>query len=181
MKNTKEIKLIAFITVLSLIFSAMIGINVSAADEIASAGADVIIASKNLVYNEYLHIAVHLENNEELGSGEALGILVWDDTVTESLTAENATYRSFYKKMDAGGTIYYATHGIPAPDMAKEIRIAGCIKDADGNIRIGTVITYSIYEYLNHRLDTEGITDLQRDLYVKTLAYGKAAGAVFDE
>ena len=104
-----------------------------------------------------MHIAIHLENNEVLNEGETLGILVWDYTVTGTPTVENATHKSFAMRIDAGGTTYYASHGIPAPDMAKDIRIAGCIKDADGNIKMGTVITYSIYEYLNNRLATEGI------------------------
>lgn len=184
MKNAKIIKLISVITILSLIFGTMVGINISAADEAASAEVDVTVASKNIIYNEYMHIAIHLDNKETLAEGETLGILVWDYTVTETPTVENATHKSFAMKNDGGedgGTDYYASHGIPAPDMAKDIRIAGCIKDADGNIRMGTVITYSIYEYLNNRLATEGISDLQRDLYVKTLAYGKAAGAVFDK
>ena len=181
MKNTKAIKLISVITILSLIFGTMVGINISAADEAASAEVDVTVASKNIIYNDYMHIAIHLESNETLSEGETFGILVWDYTVTETPTAENATHKSFAMRADAGGTTYYASHGIPAPDMAKDIRIAGCIKDADGNIKMGTVITYSIYEYLNNRLNTEGINDLQRDLYEKTLAYGKAAGAVFAE
>ena len=181
MNNTKRIKLISVITILSLIFGTMVGINISAADETASAEVDVTVESKNILYNEYMHIAIHLENNEVLNEGETLGILVWDYTVTGTPTVENATHKSFAMRIDAGGTTYYASHGIPAPDMAKDIRIAGCIKDADGNIKMGTVITYSIYEYLNNRLATEGISDLQRDLYKKTLAYGKAAGAVFAE
>ena len=76
---------------------------------------------------------------------------------------------------------YFTSHGIPAPKIADDLRIAGCIKDADGNIRIGEIITYSIVDYLNDRIATEGITADQLDLYKKTLAYGKAAGAVFAE
>ena len=63
--------------------------------------------------------------------------------------------------------------------MGEDLRVAGCIMDANGNIRIGTVLTYSIVDYLNSRIATEGITPAQLDLYKKTLAYGKAAGAVF--
>ena len=175
MKNIKCFKLFVIVTVLSLVFGSMVGTGAFAAESDAAVAVDQI----NLCYNEMMHLAINLEVAETLTDGDALGILIWDDTVTDALTAENATHKSFDEKEDEGGTKYFTSHGIPAPDMAKDIRIAGCIKDADGNIKMGTVITYSIYEYLNDRLATEGISDLQRDLYKKTLAYGKAAGAVF--
>ena len=175
MKNTKNIKLIAFITALSLIFCAMVGISAFAED----ADAAVTVAYSNLCYNEMMHIAVNLECTEELAEGDTLGILIWDNTAEGELTAANATFKNFTEKEDEGGTKYFTSHAIPAPEMADEIKIAGCIKDADGNVRIGTVITYSIVEYLNHRIANDSISAEQLDLYKKTLAYGKAAGAVF--
>ena len=177
MKNTKSFKLVVLVTVLSLVFCAMVGVGSLAADGDAAIAVD----QTNLAYNEMMHIAINLEVSETLGEGDTLGILIWDDTVTDALTAENATYKSFTEKEDANGVKYFTSHGIPAPKMADDIRIAGCIKDAEGNIRIGTVLTYSIVDYLNDRIATEGITDAQLDLYEKTLAYGKAAGAVFAE
>lgn len=177
MKNTKNFKLIAVITVLSLVFGAMVGLGVFAAD----ADAAIEIDQANLCYNEKMHIALTLNCAEELNEGDTLGIIVWDDTVEGDLTAENAIHKSFTEKEDENGVKYFTSHGIPAPKIADELKIAGCIKDAEGNIRIGTVITYSIVEYLNDRIATEGITAEQLDLYKKTLAYGKAAGAVFDE
>ena len=175
MKNIKCFKLFVIVTVLSLVFGSMVGTGAFAAESDAAVAVDQI----NLCYNEMMHLAINLEVTETPADGDALGILIWDDTVTEALTAENATHKSFDEKEDEGGTKYFTSHGIPAPKMADDLRIAGCIKDADGNIRIGTVITYSIVDYLNDRIATEGITAEQLDLYQKTLAYGKAAGAVF--
>lgn len=175
MKNTKSAKLVAIITVLSLILSAMTALGAFAAE----ADAAVTVDMANVAYNEMMHIAVSLECAEELGEGDTLGILIWDGTVEGALTAENATFENFTEKEDKNGVKYFTSHAIPAPKMADEIKIAGCIKDADGNIRVGEALTYSVVEYLNSRIATEGITPAQLDLYKKTLAYGKAAGAVF--
>ena len=175
MKNIKCFKLFVIVTVLSLVFGSMVGTGAFAAESDAA----VTVAQTNLCYNEMMHLAINLEVTETIAEGDTLGILIWDDTVTDVLTAENATFKSFEEKEDKGGTNYFTSHGIPAPKMADDLKIAGCIKDADGSIRIGTVITYSIVEYLNDRIATEGITPEQLDLYQKTLAYGKAAGAVF--
>ena len=177
MKNKKNAKLIAIITVLSLILSAMTALGSFAAESEADAAVTVDMA--NVAYNEMMHIAVALECAEELSEGATLGLLIWDNTVEDALTAENATFKNFTEKEDENGVKYFTSQGIPAPKMADEIKIAGCIKDAEGNIRIGEVLTYSVVEYLNARIATEGITPEQLDLYKKTLAYGKAAGAVF--
>lgn len=174
MKNTKSFKLVVLVTVLSLIFGAMVSIGAS-----AEAEAAVTVDGANLAYNEMMHLAVKLECTEELAEGAALGLIVWDGATEGELTVANAIHVSYTEKEDEKGVKYFTSHGIPAPKMGEEFKIAGCIKDADGTVRIGTVISYSIYEYLNDRIATEGITDAQLDLYKKTLAYGKAAGAVF--
>ena len=177
MKNTKGFKLFVLVTVLSLVFGSMVGTGAFAAESDAA----ITVNQTNLCYNEMMHLAINLEVTETLTEGDTLGILIWDDTVTDALTAENATHKSFNEKEDKNGVKYFTSHGIPAPKIADDLRIAGCIKDADGNIRIGEIITYSIVDYLNDRIATEGITADQLDLYKKTLAYGKAAGAVFAE
>ena len=174
MKNTKSFKLIVLVTVLSLVFGAMMSIGAS-----AEAEAAVTVDSANLAYNEMMHLAVTLECTEELAEGASLGLIIWNGEAEGELTAANAIHTTFEEKEDKNGVKYFISHGIPAPEMGKEFKIAGCIKDADGTVRIGTVVTYSIYEYLNSRIATEGITPEQLDLYKKTLAYGKAAGAVF--
>ena len=177
MKKLKWFKLLALATVFSLVLGAQVGVSSFAADT----NAAITVDQTNLCYNEMMHIAINLEVNESLAEGDTLGILIWDDTVTEALAAENATFKSFTEKEDEGGTKYFTSHGIPAPKMADDIRIAGCIRDAEGNIRIGEILTYSIVDYLNSRIATEGISAEQLDLYKKTLAYGKAAGAIFAE
>ena len=175
MKSNKKMSLIAAIVGIALLFSSMATIGVFASDDTAA----VTVDKANIAYNEMMHIALALECTEALGDGDILGILIWDDTVTGALTAENATFKNFTEKEDEKGTKYFTSYGIPAPKIADDIRIAGCIKGADGSIRLGTVITYSIVDYLNDRIATEGITPEQLNLYEKTLAYGKAAGAVF--
>ena len=174
MKNMKSYKLILLVTVISLIFGAMVGIGTS-----AEADAAVTVDSANLAYNEMMHLAVTLECTEELAEGASLGLVIWDDTVEGDLTLANATYVTYTEKEDENGIKYFTSYGIPAPKMADALRIAGCIKEADGTVKLGDVISYSIYDYLNDRIATEGITPEQLDLYKKTLAYGKAAGAVF--
>ena len=176
MKNTKSFKLIVLITVLSLVLSAMAGIAVFAEDESV---AEVTVDGANIAYNEMMHMAINLKCTEELSEGAVLGLLIWDDTVEGDLNAENATYATFTEKVDENGTKYFRSQAIPAPKMGDEFKLAGCIKEADGTVRIGKIVSYSIAEYLNDRINTPGISAEQLDLYQKTLAYGKAAGAVF--
>ena len=173
MKNTKANKLIVLVTVLSLILCSMVSIGVS-----AEADAAVTLDGANVAYNEMMHLAVTLECTETLAEGATLGLIIWDAD-EDDLTVKNATYVTFTEKEDAKGNKYFTTQGIAAPDMAKEFKLAGCIKEADGTVRIGTAITYSVAEYLNDRLDDADVTPDQLDLYKKTLAYGKAAGAIF--
>ena len=176
MKITKNTKIILLVTVLSLVFGTIIGFNVS-----AEADAAVTVDSANVAYNEMMHLAINLECNETLAEGDALGLIVWDASVEGEFTVENATYVTYEEKVDKGGMKYFTSQGIAAPEISDVYRIAGCIKSADGSVRVGTILEYSIVEYLNDRIATEGITDAQRDLYVKTLAYGKAAGAIFNK
>lgn len=175
MKNTKSFKLVVLITVLSLVLSAMVGIS-AVAD---STETKVYIVGANIAYNEMMHMAINLQCAEELADGEVLGLLIWDDAVEGELTVENATHKTFNEKEDEKGVKYFTSQAIPAPKMGDVFQLAGCIKDAEGNVRIGKIIPYSVVEYLNDRLDDENVTENQLDLYKKTLAYGKAAGAVF--
>ena len=175
MKNTKSFKLIVLITVLSLVLSAMVGFGTFAEDT----SANVEIVGANIAYNEMMHMAINLYCAEELDEGAKLGLMIWDNTVEGELTADNATHVTFTEKEDENGTKYYRSQAIPAPKMGDEFKLAGCIMDADGTIRIGRIISYSVVEYLNDRINTPGISAEQLDLYQKTLAYGKAAGAVF--
>ena len=170
----KANKLIVLVTVLSLILGSMISIGAS-----AEADAAVSITGANVAYNEMMHLAISLTCSEELAEGATLGLIIWDSAAEGDLTAENAVHVTFTEKVDAKGNKYFTTQGIAAPDMAKEFKLAGCIKEADGTVRIGNVISYSVAEYLNDRLDDADVTADQLDLYKKTLAYGKAAGAVF--
>ena len=110
---------------------------------------------------------------------QGIGLIIWDEATEGDLTVENAVHVTFTEKEDAKGNKYFTTHGIAAPEMADEFKLAGCIKEADGTIRIGRVISYSVIEYLNSRLNDDNVTPEQLDLYKKTIAYGKAAGAVF--
>ena len=159
----------------AMLISATSGITVIAADPTA----DVAVDMANLCYNEMMHIAIKLDVNEDIADGATVGLVIWDSEVTGDLTFANATYFNFESKTDEGGVEYYTSHAIPAPKMADTFKLAGCIKDADGTIRIGAVKDYSIVEYLNSRLADTTATPEQIDLYKKTLAYGKAAGAVF--
>ena len=174
MKNTKSFKLVVLITVLSLILGAFVSVGVSAESEVA-----VTIDGANIAYNEMMHMAITLKCDEALAEGDVLGLIIWDSAVEGELTAANATHVTFNEKEDENGVKYFTSQGIAAPEMADVFKLAGCIKSANGTIKIGKVINYSVAEYLNSRLDDEDVTPAQLDLYKKTLAYGKAAGAVF--
>lgn len=175
MKTSKLTRFVMLVALCAVLVCATSGITAIAAD----ANADVTVDMANLCYNEMMHIAISLEVNEEITEGATLGLIVWDSTAEGELTTKNAIYASFEEKTDANGVKYFTSHAIPAPQMADTFKLAGCIKDADGTIRIGEIKDYSIVDYLNARLADPNSTDLQIDLYNKTLAYGKAAGAVF--
>jgi hypothetical protein len=174
MKNTKSFRLAVLVTVLSLILSAMVGISIN-----AEADAGVEIVGANVAYNEMMHLAINLQATETLAEGAVLGLIIWDEATEGDLTVENAVHVTFTEKEDTKGNKYFTTQGIAAPEMADEFKLAGCIKEADGTVRIGRVISYSVIEYLNSRLNDDNVTPEQLDLYKKTIAYGKAAGAVF--
>ena len=175
MKTSKLTRFAMLIALCATLMCAAVGITAIAAD----ADAGVTVKMANLCYNEMMHIAINLDVNEEIADDATVGLIVWDASATGELTTANATYISFEAKTDKGGVVYYTSHAIPAPEMADTFKLAGCIKDADGTIRIGTIKDYSIVEYLNSRLADTTATPEQIDLYNKTLAYGKAAGAVF--
>jgi hypothetical protein len=175
MKTSKHTRFVMLVALCAVLVCATSGITAIAAD----ADADVTVDKANLCYNEMMHIAISLEVNEVIAEGATLGLIVWDSSAEGELTAENAIYASFEEKTDENGVKYFTSHAIPAPKMGDIFKLAGCIKDADGTIRIGEVKDYSIVDYLNARLADPTSTPLQIDLYNKTLAYGKAAGAVF--
>ena len=161
----------------AVLVCATSGITAIAAD----ASADVTVDMANLCYNEMMHIAISLEVNEVIAEGATLGLIVWDSSIEGDPTVSNAIYANFEMKTDENGVEYFTSHAIPAPKMGDVFKLAGCIKDADGNIRIGEIKDYSIVDYLNARLADPESTPLQIDLYNKVLAYGKAAGAVFSK
>ena len=77
---------------------------------------------------------------------------------------------------------YYLTKGIPAPEMSTRISVAPCVKDASGVITVaGNVVDYSIYDYVEDRLDDDNITDVQVKLYTRLVYYGNCSEALLGD
>lgn len=174
MKTSRKTKLVFLATVLALVMSLVAGICVSAADTDAPQAQ----FAANVAYNEKFHLVINVALAEELADGETLGLVIWDDTVEGELTYANATYKTFVTKTDEGGVEYFKSHAIPAAKIGDDLRLAACVKAADGTVRLSNAVTYSIVDYLNARIADSNSTPAQVDLYEKTLAYGAAAGAV---
>ena len=137
----------------------------------ADGDAGARISKVNVEYREKLHLAFRIEADGDLDG--TLGIGVYD--------GEERIYESFTEKMDEGGAVYYAGHGVAAAQITTEYKYVVLLKAADGTVsEISEPLSYSVATYAEKRLTDAGITEAQANLYRKLIAYGEAADEIFD-
>jgi hypothetical protein len=159
MKRTSRI--LTLILALVMIMSALVCISVFAEEEEVKPS----IGAANVVYGEEIRIAFTIK---DAGEGE-YGIAV--------VEGEEIVYASFNEKTD-GAVAYYLTDGIAAKDINTVYTYAVVEKTDDGIEIVSDLFEYSVAKYAAERIATEGITDAQKNLYNKLIAYGNAAQAV---
>ena len=108
-----------------------------------------------------------------------------DDASAESgkLTADNAifiTYTTYSEEVNDKTIEYAFSQGIAAKDIDTEY-IFEAIVESEGTVYIGQTMTYSVDRYLGERLDTEGISAEQAELYRAVRAYGASADDVLEK
>ena len=189
MRNKKNVKIIAIALLCTLMIGAAIGIGVSA-DE-ATGEKVASIGKINLAYNAELNLAVELTQGDAY-EGD-LGLGVWPaGTKVENMTEDNDIFINYtvekgtavyYDTDDVAVTrdIYYAfSQGIAAKDINTKYVFAAVVKLNDGTLKIGEFKECSVADYINLRLNTDGITTEQETLYNAVLAYGKAADTLLN-
>ena len=166
MKNVNS-RVIATILALILVIGSVFGLGMVAMAE--DEGPSLGMA--NVVYGDRISLVFTVENYT---AGGTVGLAVFKN---EGDTTP--AYCTFEQK-DADGVIYYEIFGIAAKDIDTTYYVAVAEGDENGAFvkTLSTPIAYSVADYVNARLKTEGITEAQKHLYNTILAYNKAADAV---
>lgn len=137
----------------------------------ADGDADARISKVNVEYRDKLHLAFRIETDGELDG--TLGIGVYD--------GDTRIYESFTEKVDEGGAVYFAGHGVAASEITTEYKYIVLLKAEDGTVsEISEPLFYSVATYAEKRLTDSGVTEAQANLYRKLIAYGEAADEIFD-
>jgi hypothetical protein len=163
MKRTSGI--LSLILALAIVVCALVCITAFAEDTAP------VIKGANVVYGDEIKIAFTVDGTEN--DGEYGIALVESD-------GENYVikYATFDVQVDGECVEYYLTQGI-APKDIDTVYSYAVVEKVGGEIKVvGEPIKYSVEKYANDRLAVEGISEVQKNLYNKILAYGEAADAV---
>ena len=167
MKNVNS-RVIATILALILVIGSVFGLGMVAMAE--DEGPSLGMA--NVVYGDQISLVFTVENYT---AGGTVGLAVFKN---EGDTTP--AYCTFEKQTDPSGVEFYEIFGIAAKDIDTTYYVAVAEGDENGAFvkTLSTPIAYSVADYVNARLKTEGITEAQKHLYNTILAYNKAADAV---
>lgn len=176
MKNSKFVKILAFIAAIVLTVGVTFAFCVSA-DEVV-ADADLAVAGKNIVYGDTLTIRYAVSTSKVSSAAKlavadkngALGSTSYSEIVTtDKITGTEDSYYVF------------EVSGIPASDVCEEITVN--VVDGD---KIGPAMKYSLAEYFFERLYSDGIVNAsegkalyQKKLYLSYLDYAANAQDLF--
>lgn len=173
MKKTN--RLIIFALSLAVVISAIVGINVSAAEETENEPSGALeIKSINLVYNDKVEllVAVDVSNQHR-------------DEIEVTYTFDGATYTAELHPTevlkDSKGDTFpvFTTIGIAPKDIGKDMTFEAHVKDSGAT---GAAYSASILDYLYARLykqnfiNAESSTDVaKKNLYQNTINYASSA------
>lgn len=176
MKNSKFVKILAFIATIVLTVGVTFAFCVSA-DEVV-ADADLAVAGKNIVYGDTLTIQYAVSTSKVSSAAKlavadkngALGSTSYSEIVTtDKITGTEDSYYVF------------EVSGIPASDVCEEITV----NVVDGE-KVGPAMKYSLAEYFFERLYSDGIVNAaegkalyQKKLYLSYLDYAANAQDLF--
>jgi hypothetical protein len=161
MKNSKFVKILAFIAAIVLTVGVTFALCVSAEEAVAD--VDLAVAGKNVVYGDTLTIQYAVSTSKVSSAAKlavadkngALGSTSYSEIVTtDKITGTEDSYYVF------------EVSGIPASDVCEEITVN--VVDGD---KIGPAMKYSLAEYFFERLYSDGIVSAAegKALYQKKL------------
>lgn len=174
MKKTGFFKVLASIVALGLLVGALVGINVQAAEDKASAPE---IISMNVEYGSELYLLYAVDKATVSGTPK-LEIVNADGSAVINTVSD-------YEEMVVNGTPSYVfkTFGT-APGQLNKAEYVRAV----GDNGVGAIVKYSIEDYLYTRLykngfaaktEADGKDFDKRELYFQTLKYGRSAQDVF--
>ena len=176
MKNSKFVKILAFIAAIVLTVGVTFAFCVSA-DEVV-ADADLAVAGKNVVYGDTLTIQ-YAVSTSKASSAAKLAVADKNGTLGSTSYSEIVTTDKITGVEDS----YYVfeVSGIPASDVCEEITV----NVVDGE-KVGPAMKYSLAEYFFERLYSDGIVNAaegkalyQKKLYLSYLDYAANAQDLF--
>jgi len=128
----------------------------------------------------YINQYVTVEGFDGIDVEEKGGLLIWNSAVSEN----EAVYGS--ADVTQEGLIYYngeytqRTLGISAKNYADEIYLRVYIEVADGEYVYGPLTEYSVQEYCEHKINTDGYPDDLKKTCAALLHYGAMAQRYFN-
>ena len=184
MKTTKFTKLAAVILALALAVSALVGVNVFAAEG-ADEGA-ATITNKNVDHGFELALCFAVDAGTTEGT---VYVLVWDWNYSGEYTLETAQQKKtalFTDVVNGETRQIFVADSVAARDIDAKITFRTCIEKADGTCVYGAVESYSIIDYAIQRLaeipTLDSYTDVEKteqtNLCNAIIRYNEAAEAV---
>ena len=169
-KVMRKSRLYALLLCLALIVCAVTALTVSAEGETAVAK----IGLANIEYGDRMYMSFTVEALEGETLPETVGIAAYADAACSG----KPLHVTFEKKVDNGGTEYYASLGIPAREISTSYYYA-VVTEVEGEVTVISAVTeYSVAQYVADRADDEGVSAAQKNLYEKIMKYGAAADGV---
>lgn len=183
MKNTKFTKIALLILSVALLVGAAFAVSTSATE--TPTEEEILSDMKvNLKYGDMLYFLC-LVDAENLGPDADVRFTLYKDA---DCTDVAATVKAEYLEegdvklgtdpvYNTGYYADFATHGVSAVCMGVDYYVKATIVKADGNVE-GEAVKCSVIKYLLERLYEDNPTDIQREHYENTIAYGSTAQKV---
>lgn len=183
MKNTKFTKIALLILSVALLVGAAFAVSTSATE--TPTEEEILSDMKvNLKYGDMLYFLC-LVDAENLGPDADVRFTLYKDadctdvaaTVKAEYLEEGDVKLGTKPVYNTGYYADFATHGVSATFMGVDYYVKATIVKADGNVE-GEAVKCSVIKYLLERLYEDNPSDLQREHYENTIAYGSTAQKV---
>ncbi len=182
MKTKRTIKSARLLACCALVILLVCAMAVFAYAE--STDTTLSIGRTNLRYDSQTDIIVEVLG--EVPEGAVAGIAVWNfektaNNAADELTLDNVSYFNFTTETE-DGVEFYATRGISAKDIGKELTIAPAIRNADGTRELaGEKVTKSLIGYVDEKITKDDLKAYQINLLTSLVVYGEKAAELFNE
>ena len=146
-----------------------------------TAAPSITIESKNVAYDDYLHILYAVSNEGFDRSQNQIQMLFWNEPQTEySLGTEDyAVSNSGNATVKGKDCLIFYSNGIAAKEMTDSIYVRA-YATVDGEVCYSETMEYSVEQYVEDVLANPDATDAQKTLVTAMLNYGEAAEAVLN-